>query len=297
MKSLKKFLITLAIEFILLLVLYNFLITTFFPVEKTWLKVGIISFVMMIPVVIIHGIFWNAKEISLLRKSDNPTLKDGERVALSGYIRPLQEALTSPFTKKPCVSYSYKVSRSENIGKSRSHFTEYSGTVQIPSVIRTNMMEVRLLGLIEGEDDTYDETEEDDKAIVQSAYEYLSKRQFQPKPKSLSEAWATAKKLITDNDGSISEEFVIGDGELNLSGRTFEESCIEINRPYSVIGVWSAAQNGLLSDPFGKGNITVLDGDATQAVKKMRSRNGCMTVAAIFLLVFLHIMAIANLKH
>lgn len=252
---------------------------------------------MMIPVVIIHGIFANSKEIALLRKSDDPTLKDGERVALTGYIRPLQETLTSPFTKKQCVGYSYKVFTVSGSGKSSTQRTEYSGTVQVPSVIRTNMMEVRLLGLIEGEDQTYDEMEEDDKAMVQNAYEYLSNRQFQPKPKNLSEAWATAKKLITDNDGSICEEIKILDTPLDLSGRSFEESCIEVNKPYSLIGVWSAAQNGLLSDPFGKGNITVLEGDARQAIKKMRSRIGCMTIAAIFLSVFLNAMAIANLKH
>lgn len=252
---------------------------------------------MMIPIVIIHGIYWNSKEITLLRKSDNPTLKDGERVALTGYIRPLQEALTSPFTKKQCVGYSYKVIWSSGSGKSRTQRTEYSGTIQVPSVIRTNMMEVRVLGLIEGEDETYSEIEDDDKATIQNAYEYLSSRQFPTKPKNLSEALSTAKKLITDNDGSILEEFKFGDAPVDLSGRTLEESCIEIDKPYSLIGVWSAAQNGLLSDPFGKGNITVLEGDATQAIKKMRSRNGCLTVAAIFLLVFLNFMAIANLKH
>lgn len=252
---------------------------------------------MMIPIVMIHGIYWNSKEISLLRKSDNPTLKDGERVALTGYIRPLQEALTSPFTKKQCVGYSYKVIWSFGSGKSRMERTEYSGTIQVPSVIRTNMMEVRVLGLIEGEDETYSEIEDDDKAIIQNASEYLSSRQFPTKPKNLSEALSTAKTLITDNDGSILEEFKFGDAPMDLSGRTFEESCVEINKPYSLIGVWSAAQNGLLSDPFGKGNITVLEGDATQAIKKMRSRNGCLTVAAIFLLVFLNFMAIANLKH
>lgn len=293
----KKFLVSLVIEFILLFLLYNYLITRYFPDQQSMLKVGIISAVMMIPVVMVHGIFANAKEIALLRKSDNPTLKDGERVALSGYLRPLQEVVTSPFTKKQCIGYSYKVATIVDSGKSRSQRTEYSGTVQVPSVIRTNMMEVRLLGLIEGEEETFDEIEEDDQAVVQNAYEYLSHRQFQPKPKNLSEAWATAKKLITDNDGSISEEFKIGDDPLDLSGRSFEESCIAIDKPYSLIGVWSAAQNGLLSDPFGKGNITVLQGDATQAIKKMRSRNGCMTVAAIFLSMFLNAMAIANLKH
>lgn len=293
----KKFLAALVIEFILLFLLYNYLITRFFPDQQSLLKVGIISGVMMIPVVIVHGIFANAKEIALLRKSDNPTLKDGERVALSGYIRPLQEVVTSPFTKKQCIGYSYKVFTVVGSGKSRTQHTEYSGLVQVPSVIRTNMMEVRLLGLIEGEEERFDEIEEDDKAIAQNAYDYLSNRQFQPKLKNLSEAWATAKKLITDNDGTICEEFKIVDTPLDLSGRSFEESCIAIDKPYSLIGVWSAAQNGLLSDPFGKGNITVLQGDATQAIKKMRSRNGCMTVAAIFLSVFLNAMVIANLKH
>ncbi|HEY7159873.1 MAG TPA: hypothetical protein VH815_01380, partial [Acidobacteriota bacterium] len=134
-------------------------------------------------------------------------------------------------------------------------------------------------------------------SIVQNAYEYLSSREFKPKIKNFSEALATAKQLITDNDGSVCEEHKIVDAPLDLSGRTFEESCIEINKPYSVIGVWSSAQNGLLSDPFGKGNITVLEGDSQQAIKKMRSRIGCMTVAAIFLLAFLNAMAIANLKH
>ena len=293
----KKFLITLLIEFVLLCVLYNFLIAKFFPGENSWLRVGIISAVMMIPIIMIHGIYWNGKEISLLHKSDNPTLKDGERVALAGYIRPLQEALTSPFTKKQCVGYSYKVTWSSGSGKSRTQRTEFSGTIQVPSVIRTNMMEVRVLGLIEGEDETYSEIEDDDKVIIQNAYDYLSQRQFPSKPKSLSEALSTAKKLITDNDGSMLEEFKFGDTPLDLSGRTLEESCIEINRQYSLIGVWSAAQNGLLSDPFGKGNIIVLEGDAAQAIKKMRSRNGCLMVAAIFLLVFLNVMAFANLKH
>jgi hypothetical protein len=292
----KKFLIALVIEFVLLCVLYNFLIAKFFPGENSWLRVGIISLLMMIPIVIIHGIYWNGKEISLLRRSDNPTLKDGERVALTGYIRPLQEVLTSPFTKKECIGYSYSVTWSSGSGKSKTQRTEYSGTIQVPSVIRTNMMEVRVLGLIEGEDETYDELEEGNKAIIQNAHEYLSSREFPTKPKNLSEALATAKKLITDNDGSILEEFKFGEAPVDLSGRTLEESCIEINKPYSLIGVWSAAQNGLLSDPFGKGNITVLEGDATQAIKKMRSRNGCLIVAAIFLLVFLNVMAIANLK-
>jgi hypothetical protein len=293
----KKFLIALIIEFVLLCALYNYLITKFFPDEYSWLKVVIIAAVMMIPVAIIHGVLANRKEIALLRQSGNPTLKDGERVALTGYIRPMQEAVLSPFTKKQCIGYAYKVSTVVGSGKSRVQRTEYSGTVQVPSVIRTNMMEVRLLGFIEGEETAYDEMQEGDQAIVQNAYEYLSNRQFKPKINSFSEAWKTAKNLITDNDGSICEEFKIVDAQLDLSGRTFEESCIEINKPYSLIGVWSSAQNGLLSDPFGKGNITVLEGDAEQAIKKMRSRIGCMTVAAIFLLVFLNAMAIANLKH
>lgn len=293
----KKFFIALIIEFALLCLLYNFLINKFFPSEHSWLKVVIISLVMMIPVLIIHGILANRKEIALLRKSENPTLKDGERVALTGYIRPLQEALTSPFTKKQCIGYAYKVSTVVGSGKSRVQRTEYSGTVQVPSVIRTNMMEARLLGFIEGEEETYDELEEDDKQVVQNAYEYLSNREFKPKLKNFSEALKTAKQLITDSDGSISEEFKIVDAPLDLSGRTLEESSIAIDKPYSLIGVWSSAQNGLVSDPFGKGNITVLEGDAEQAIKKMRSRIGCMTVAAIFLIGFLNAMAIANLKH
>jgi hypothetical protein len=293
----KKFLITLLIEFVLLCVLYHFLAEKFFPSENSWLGVGILSALMMLPIIIIHGIYWNSKEIALLRNSDNPTLKDGERVALTGYIRPLQEALTSPFTKKQCVGYSYKVIWSSGSGKSKTQRTEYSGTIQVPSVIRTNTMEVPVLGLIEGEDETYSEIEDGDKAIIRNAHEYLSSRQFPTKPKSLSEALSTVKQLITDNDGSILKEFKFGDEPLDLSGRIFEESCIEINKPYNLIGVWSAAQNGLLSDPFGKGNISVLEGDATEAIKKMRSRNGCLTVAAIFLLVFLNVMAIAKLKH
>jgi hypothetical protein len=293
----KKYLTALAIEFIVFCVLYHFLIATFFPNEKAWLKAVVISVIMMLPMVFIHGIYWNAKEISLLRNSNNPTLKDGERVALSGYIRPVQEELLSPFTKKSCVSYSYSVTRSTSSGKTKFHDTEYSGTVQVPSVLRTNMMEVRLLGLIQGESETYDEMEEDDQAILQNAYEYLSHRQFQPKPKNLSQAWATAKELITDNDGSILQEFSTGEAPPDLSGRTLEESCLEIDKPYCVIGVWSAIQNGLLTDPFGKGSITLLPGDAEQAAKKIRSRNGCMTVAAIFLIVIVNLLAIANLKH
>jgi hypothetical protein len=292
----KKFLIALIIEFVLLCVLYNFLITKFFPTEHSWLKIVIISLLMMIPLLIIHGVLANRKEVALLRRSESPTLKDGERVALTGYIRPLQEAVMSPFTKKECIGYAYKVSTVAGSGKNRVQRTEYSGTVQVPSVIRTNMMEVRLLGFIQGEEATYDEVE-GDQAIVQNAYEYLSSRQFKPKINSLSQAWKTAKNLITDNDGSICEEVKIVDAPLDLSGRTFEESCIEINKPYSLIGVWSSVQNGLISDPFGKGNITVLEGDAQEAIKKMRSRIGCMTVAAIFLLIFLNAMVIANLKH
>lgn len=293
----KKFTIALAIEFILLCVLYNFLLTTFFPDEKSWIKVVIISAVMMIPAVIVHGIYSNAKEISLLRKSNNPTLKDGERVALSGYIRPLQDELESPFTKKPCVSYSYKVSKHVSSGKSRSQQTEYSGTVQVPSALRTNMMEVRLLGLLEGEMQGFDEMEEQDAVVVQNAYGYLSNRPFQSKPKSISDAWSTVKRLMTDNDGSILEEVKNTEGPLDLSGRTLEESCLEINKLYSIVGVWSASQNGLLSDPFGKGAITVLEGDSAEAVKKMRNKTGCLLVAAIILIVAVNLLGLANLKH
>ncbi len=248
-------------------------------------------------IALVNGIYSNVRELSLLRRSNNPKVKDGERVALTGYVRSLQETLVSPFTKKPCVSYSYEVSRTVRGGKSSSQQKEYSGNVQVPSTLRTNMMDVRLLGLMEGDMESFDESEEEDQQIVQNAYEYLSSRQFQPNMKSISEAWSSAKKLMTDNDGSILEEVKITDDPLDLSGRKLEEWCLEINQPYSIVGVWSSAQNGSISDPFGKGTITVLKGDATEATKTMRGKIGCLIVVAIVVIAILNAVAYGFLKN
>lgn len=295
-RHMKKLLIAVGIEFLLLCVLYNYLLTVFFPEEKSLVAVGIISFVMMIPVVMVNGIYGNTKELSLLRGSHNPKVKDGQRVALTGYVRSPQEPLLSPFTKKPCVSYSYSVSRTVSRGKSSSKHTEYSGNVQVPSTLRTNTMDVRLLGLMEGEEESFDESDQEEKEIFQNAYEYVRSRQFQPK-KSVSEAWSKAKEMMTDNDGSMLEEVKVTDDPLDLSDRTLEEWCLEINKPYSIIGVWSSAQNGLISDPFGKGTITVLKGDAAEAIKTMRGKIGCLITVTIFLIVLLNFLAYAALKN
>jgi hypothetical protein len=153
------------------------------------------------------GNAWTAcRDLARLRRASEGTRpRDGQIIAVSGPIRPLHQALPTPFTHRSCVLCEYDIQRPAAGGSDAAPGSYYSGFMMIPCAIHTEHGPVPLLGfpLVE----KYTETLRRDPQSSLNAREFLRNTTFEDRSglkfvsimSIFGELWSDADGMIFKN--------------------------------------------------------------------------------------------------
>jgi hypothetical protein len=187
-----------------------------FEMPGSLIGAGVVGFIVFCCIGAIQNAGRAYKDWSLasLAKHDvRPT--GGQMIAVSGTIHPLHEPLVAPFSGQECVICEYDLaSQHRPVKKSdgKPNGSDYCGFLMTPSVIRSRLGDVRLLGypMLEGFEESrcvgYDS--------ARNAEQFLTSRQFEDR---------TGLKMVTlfnvfgqvwsDDDGHVEKNIKIGNVE------------------------------------------------------------------------------------
>jgi len=157
---------------------------------------------------------WTAwKDWSLLLAAERgQPPRDGRVYAAAGEILPVDQPLIAPFSGVPCILCEYDLSRHKRDAKLSSEGgpgSDFAGFLMVPSVIRGQQREVRLLGfpIIEG----FSESPCFGYAAARRAIDFLTTREFENR---------TGVKMVTvlgifgelwsDEDGHVEKNIRLG---------------------------------------------------------------------------------------
>jgi hypothetical protein len=269
--------------------LYSFILGKAFADETRFIGAFIATILMLLSITNLLGIWTNLMDLSALKRSDElPGFQDGKRVAACGRIYPLSnQPVKSPFSRKDCVAYSYKVEfRGDELSE-----TDFAGKRLIPSAIKTPKGDVRLLSWpsFKGFGSPIVDEITPDRNVYQNLAEYICSTTFEVTDAAESNVrtgvktiFRTLKVFLTDDDGDIRREIANSSGcdrakitresgrDLatfdakdspfivnHLRSRSLEETCVGSGEEVCLIGIWSAAKRGIVSNAT-KGIMPVL---------------------------------------
>lgn len=269
--------------------LYSFILGKTLGAETAFAVAFIPTVLMLLSITNLSGIWTNLVDSSALKRSDGlPGFQEGKRVAACGRIYPVNnQPVKSPFTRKDCVAYSYKV---EYRG-GEFNDTDYAGRRLIPSAVKTPNGDVRLLSWpgFRGFDSSVVDDVTPVENVYQNAAEYICSTPFQvhdssggDKRNRVKAVFRVVKDFLTDDDGDIRWETASRDvcerakitkesgGDTatfdaadsasianRLRGRSLEEVCVEAGEEVCLIGIWSPLKRGIVTDS-AKGIMPVL---------------------------------------
>jgi len=153
------------------------------------------------------GNAWTAwRDLARLRRANDGTLpRNGQIIAVSGPIRPINQALPTPFTHRSCVICEYDIQRPAAGGSDTSPGSYYAGFMMIPCAIHTERGPVPLLGfpLV----DKYSEVLRRDPQSSVNACEFLRNMTFEDRSglkfvsimSIFGELWSDADGMIFKN--------------------------------------------------------------------------------------------------
>ena len=194
---------------------------------------------------------------------------DGATIAVAGTIRPLGEALLSPFSRKRAVLYSYEIEH-ENPGVRNETRTvkDYSGFALTPSVIDSMHGAVKLLCYPQLESIPKESPINPD--AVTNAQEYIANTQwtsmagFNP-----AQIYREVKDILTDDDGTVRKDWRMTD-RTDLEGATLLEQVIPPGAQVFAFGRWSEEKRGLIPDRGVPARLVL--GDARNVLKSLRGK-------------------------
>lgn len=190
---------------------------------------------------------------------------DGRQAVLVGTLEAQGETLVGPFDGRPALAYSYEVSRDIGSGKSRRILVFYKGVGLAACRIVTASGAYQLLAMPEfvGENPVSTMGE-----MLPHAERYLASAPFREKKGSeLEERWAAA-------DGSYRADisYVKGQPPPDLSACTLKQHRAGPGDSVSLVGLFSAARNGIVPNPnWGRATRLIL-GDPQEGAATLASQ-------------------------
>jgi hypothetical protein len=201
------------------------------------------------------GIYnWLRARRQTRRLGDQPqavgNLQDGEEVAISGTIRPLNAPLQAPLSGTPCVAYDYDIMhrvRRETGNRTEHHDDiDIAGLALTPSVIDTPTGSVRMLSFALLDD--FPRTATNDPAMRARARDYIASTMF--KPMGLTKvftAFGALQDALTDEDGAVRMDWRMTQGEIELERAVMRERLVTPGQEVTAIGIYSAERHGLIA--------------------------------------------------
>jgi hypothetical protein len=196
-------------------------------------------------------------------------LRDGERVAVFGTLRPVRDTLRAPFTQAQCVAYKYSVTSLIPAATAQDDDTvsvDYDGFAMVPSAIHTRTGDVRILGF---PDLKVPAQKIQDAAVVRNAEAYVAATSFVPaKPLGLQEQ---LDAIAGNEDGRFRYDARHDPVAPALTASVFEERLARPGEQVCVTGVYSAQRRALLPDPDALiEGLTLEIGDPEALTRKAR---------------------------
>jgi hypothetical protein len=266
---------------------------------------GVSGFFMAIAIGAIAGIRNYIEEIRVIRESGRmPAFKDGKRIAVSGFIYPVNgHPVKSPFTRRDSVAYEYHVKEFTGKSGNDSERLKFFGYCLTPSVIKTSFGDIKLLA--------WPDMRNFEEKIIESgqrslAADYIISTPFRAASDSpdvstsakFSQAMKELSEIFNDDDGSIridntadqdhsvptgeklngAEIIVRVDPQHRLHFETaarlrFSEKYVPSGEAVCLIGTWSSAKGGVVSEVMNKGKMaTIFRGNGEATISELKSK-------------------------
>jgi hypothetical protein len=229
---------------------------------------GIVGFVMLIAIGFLSTPIRKREELALVKESgyspfrpDATIFQDGRRIALFGYIYPLHgSGIKAPFSHRECLAYSYAVQS----GSGEDSYKKYEGFCITPSVIMTRRGDVKLFAFpeLKGFAPT-----PDGEMSYKNALSYIRSTSFETfKVSEIRKAYESIIEELMDDTGSVKKDTkfnredetkeeeivtlqIAQEGEPELTQEdSLEEICVGVRDEVCLIGTWSSAKQGIVSD-------------------------------------------------
>lgn len=206
--------------------------------------------------------------------------EDGQTIAIYGNVRALHTPLTTPFTHKPAVYYSYEIEHLSHSGKDTNWVKDYSGMALAPSVIDSMHGPVRLLTFpaLEGfvKESWSGGSEEMDRAR-----EYVRDTPFEKMSGfAVRKIIGEVKDLMTDSDGEIRKDWQMGDSDPTLDDHTAREEVILNGEQVCAIGRWSQERGALLPEA-DSAQVRIVRGAPQEVVSKLRKKSASNIIVGL----------------
>jgi hypothetical protein len=268
---------------------------------------GIFGFLMLVGLGFLSTPLRKREELALVKQAgyspfrpDTTIFQDGKRVALFGYLYPLHgSGIKAPFSHKDCVAYSYSIQS----GSGEDSYKKYEGFRITPAVLMTRRGDVRLFAYPELKGFAATSGTE---MSYQNALDYIRVTTFENfKVSEIRKAYESVIRELMDNSGDIRKDtkfnkvekeeekvaFGLATGEAEIAqDDTLEEICVGIRDEVCLLGTWSSARQGIISDYAETvKRVTLIKGNQQQVLESIRK------TMIVYPLIGLVIAAIVNL--
>jgi hypothetical protein len=230
----------------------------------------------------------------LARARSGALPQDGKRFAAVGAVAALAAPLAAPFSRTPCVAYSYQIggqAPGEDGGSALSHV----GFALTPAAIAAPAGSVRLLGfpLLES---GFAATVLGGDAAFAHAAAYVATTAFESL--GLAQAgkiFGEAAALVADVQGAVRKDWRVGDREIDRGDR-LAETVVPEGEEVCAIGLYRAAEGGVTPDVSPGGRpLRLLRGGGDQAAAALARDGRGHLATGILLLVLSHALLAAIL--
>jgi len=225
-------------------------------------------------------------KIVLARAAKSSPLSDGKRAAAIGRIDSSGLAtITAPFSGRDCLAYEYEVyelivMRSGRSPSTTSKKLHCSGFGLIPSRIRTNQGEIRILGFPLIDEFPKDFTESpEDRARAEA---FIAQTKFHNIKKNFGSIFSEFDDLFRDADGAVQKD--LGEPVTIQERHRLTEIIVPRGSDVCAIGVYSRRDNALIAKTAAL-PIRLIPGNAAEAERRLRKTGFAqIAIALIFFL-------------
>jgi hypothetical protein len=208
-------------------------------------------------------------------------LQDGKKIIVTGRINPQGFPAKTPFQQKECVLYEYEIKfTGDNVDENTA--CDFVGMKMVQCSIHSSRGNVRLIGFPHLDHLSHEfvkepEAQETARQFVQATkFEKGSLLSVGSMISGLMDAWR-------DEDGIVQKDWRITKDENFKEGSVLKEKYISPGDSVAVIGVYSAAQNGLIAPKDD--SIDIVRGDLRDAREAFIQKKANLGMGILFFLV------------
>jgi hypothetical protein len=229
----------------------------------------------------------NRRLLAMARAAEAPV--DGQRTAVLGTLVGLGPLLLSPFGRVRCVAYSYGISHrtgGRSIGSAGQKVDDFGGYAMAPSGLRTPIGDFRLLGFpaLDGFDTPLSKP-----GHFSNAGSWLAETPFEDMT-GLRAVTAGSGEVLPDDEGAVRRDWRTAGDDFALVPRRHQltEAVVRDGEEVCAVGVYSAAEGGLVPDPSL--GLKLIRGDGEAVAQQMRRGEPSYVPGRVTAFVVIHLL-------